>query len=138
MPRIVLSIAIAVALAGCASMMSGGRDQVTVAATAPGAQIYVDDVYAGPAPRVIQLDRARSAGRVVLVAPGYHPALVVVPRHISGWFLASMLMAGAFGMAADVMLGNERAFADDDLLVEMIPVGGPCGPCPAPLALAPR
>src|SRR5437016_2871537 len=91
-----------VCASGCASMMAGGPDHVPIATNPPGARVFVDDVYAGTTPGIVTLDREHSSGRIVVAAPGYYPALIVLDKHVNGWFWGNIVSFGWLGMLIDV------------------------------------
>lgn len=126
----------AVALSGCATIMAGGPDQVTVQSNPPGATVYVDDQPVGQTPMVVQLDRERSRGLIRVEAPGYQPIAIQRSKHINGWFWANLCIGGVIGIVVDLVTGDIKKFDDSPIIVNLAPAGyGPppaAGPAPAP------
>lgn len=120
----------AIALSGCATIMSGGPDNVSVQSNPPGANVYLDDQLVGQTPMVVSLDRAKSRGLLRVEADGYEPVALQRTKHINGWFWANLCFGGVIGIVVDLVTGDVKGFDDSPVTVSLTPAGPP----PAPMA----
>jgi uncharacterized protein YceK len=117
MKNLLLTAAIVVTLSGCASIMNGPTQSVTIKSTPEGAAISVtnkagEKVHTGTAPLTVALKR--SAGyfkpevyTVAFVKEGFAPKEVVITGTMSGWFIGNLLFGGLIGMlAVDPVTGS--------------------------------
>ena len=89
---------------GCATIIKGTRQRVSIFASPAGAQVTVYDdsgsvIISQQAPCTVKLRRGSgffSAGeyRVQVQAPGYAPAIVTISGSINGWYIIGNLFIG--------------------------------------------
>lgn len=94
-----------VVAAGCATIIHGSRQDVSVASTPTGAHVVVDGAQVGETPYVARLSRKeRHTVRVEL--DGYHPYEVAIRRSTSGWVWGNIVFGGLIGLAVDAITGG--------------------------------
>ena len=108
-------------LGGCATIMAGGPDQVSVSSQPAGASVYVDGQYVGATPTIVVLDREYSSGMIRVEAEGYQPVVVTRFRTINGWFWANLCIGGVVGIVVDLITGDVKRFDDSPVHVALSP-----------------
>lgn len=102
---------VALALSGCASIISGSTQDVVIHST-PGANYVVTNSYGNQVAggtvggdASAQMNLIRAAGyfsphsyKVKLSKPGYHPATVDIDSGLNGWYFANIVFGGVVGM----------------------------------------
>jgi uncharacterized protein YceK len=131
MKKLLLTGAFVMTLSGCASIINGPTQSVTIKSTPEGAAISVtnkagEKVHTGTAPLTVVLKR--SAGyfkpevyTVAFVKEGFTPKEVVITGTMSGWFIGNLLFGGIIGMlAVDPVTGSMYTLPDSvgETLVE--------------------
>lgn len=118
---VLLSVVLAVALSGCATLFAGGPDTVMVQSNPPGARVFVDDQLVGQTPMAVTLDRGVSRGLIRVEADGYQPVIVQRSKVINGWFWANLCLGGVIGMVIDAVTGDIKRFDDTPISVGLTP-----------------
>ena len=83
------ALAIAVATAGCATIVAGGPDHVPVNTNPPGAYVYVNGQVVGQTPVVVALDRHASESTIQIAMPGFQPIILTREKSFNGWTILS-------------------------------------------------
>jgi hypothetical protein len=123
-------VAMAVAMAGCATIMAGGPDQVPVATNPPGAYVYVNGQVVGQTPTVVALDRHQGEAQIQIYLPGFQPIVITRDKSLNTWTLANILL-GVWPIIIDVIDGDVQEFDNSAISLGLTPVG------PAPAAAPP-
>ncbi len=92
---------------GCASIVDGTRQDMTVTSVPSSASVFVDSRYAGVTPLVTRLSR-RAPHTVRVQAPTLEAQDSVVERRMNAWFWGNFLLSlpgVAFGMPIDALTG---------------------------------
>ena len=89
---------------GCATIIKGSRQSVSIFATPAGAQVTIYDdsgsvIVSQQAPCTVKLHRGSgffSAGeyRVQVEKPGYAPAIVTISGSVGGWYVVGNFFIG--------------------------------------------
>jgi hypothetical protein len=120
-------------ISGCATMLAGGPDHVSVATNPPGATVFVDNKPVGQTPAVVELDRAHSHGQLRIELPGFMPVTVVRDKVLNQWIWASFVMGGLIGIGIDIATSNATRFEDEPVAIGLTPSsGGAALPPPPP------
>ncbi len=123
MIRTSISLAVALALSGCASIFNGQTQSVVFQSEPTGASITVsnragEQVHSGTTPVTITLKRGAGYFKsevytIRLTKPGYSTKEVVVTGTMSGWYIGNILFGGLIGMlAVDPVTGGMYVFPD--------------------------
>jgi hypothetical protein len=92
-------------LAGCATILQGSRQQLSVASRPTGARVLVDGKEVGTTPVVAHLKRKdKHVVRVEL--QGYQPFEMPLARSTSGWVWGNLVFGGIPGLAIDAITGG--------------------------------
>jgi uncharacterized protein YceK len=123
MKKLLLAAAVVTTLSGCASIINGPTQSVTIKSTPEGAAISVtnkagEKIHTGTAPLTVVLKR--SAGyfkpevyTIAFAKEGFAPKEVVITGTMSGWFIGNLLFGGLIGMlAVDPVTGSMYTLPD--------------------------
>lgn len=96
----------ATTLTGCAGIMSGGSDRVTVASSEPGSRIYIDGQYIGIDRIRTDLDRGDDY-EIKVTKKGCKTAYQTTDTSLDGWIWANLLIDwGIISIPTDLISGN--------------------------------
>lgn len=110
------------ALSGCATIVNGTTQTLTVNTNVPGAQVSLNNVPIGVTPLIVSLRRGQE-GVLSVQAPGYQPFQAPITKRINGIFFANILIGGTFGSTTDYITGAMYAYEPDTYYVTLQPVG---------------
>lgn len=99
-----LPIFVAITLSGCATIMQGSKQGVSMGSSPPGAQITVDGQNMGVTPMVASLKR-NNTHVVRMSLPGYEPYEITLARKTSGWIWGNLAFGGIPGLIVDMATG---------------------------------
>jgi TolA-binding protein len=106
-------------LSGCASIMSGRSQKITVQADPPDARITIDGaVHHSPCqPEVNRMAKHN----IVVEKPGYKPCQFTPGRTMNGWVLGNILLGGIIGIIVDLATGSVASISDDEVRMVLVP-----------------
>jgi hypothetical protein len=105
-------------LSGCATVVNGTNQDVTIASTPSSAEVWVDSKYVGLSPTVVKL--ARSETHTVKIAlKGYLPYEVTLTKELSGWVFGNLVFGGLIGLAVDGITGSLYQLTPKQVQAEM-------------------
>lgn len=113
-------LALATCLAGCATLISGGPDEIPITTNPPGAYVYVDGQVVGQTPLVVTLDRKRSVGDIRIYYPGFMPVAMQRYKHFNLWTIGNFFI-GMFPIIIDFITGDWQAYDDDPIAIGLQP-----------------
>lgn len=100
----------ALALTGCASIISGTTDQVSLNSTPAGADFEIADenrllVHSGRTPSTVTLPKSdgyfdAQEYTVKFTKPGYEDQTATIGAGLNGWYIGNLLFGGLIGMLA--------------------------------------
>jgi hypothetical protein len=101
------AMCLTLALGGCASIMSGSTDQLTLNSTPNGANFLIKDengksVHHGSTPATVSLERGDGffdgqTYDVDFSADGYLPTTQKVDTTVNGWYVGNLAFGGILG-----------------------------------------
>jgi hypothetical protein len=102
---LLVALAVAAALPGCATIVGGHKDQlVHFESEPPGAAVVVDGDSRGVTPTDVPLSR-RQEHRVELDLPDCPPYVTTLKPGCNPWVLGNVFFGGLIGMAVDISTG---------------------------------
>lgn len=115
--------AIALALSGCASIISGGTQPVTIKSVPDGASVTVtnragEKIHNGTTPVTLTLNRGAGyfkseTYKVEVKKEGYEARQLDIVSTLNGWYIGNILFGGVVGMlAVDPATGAMYSFPD--------------------------
>lgn len=124
-------------LSGCATLMSGPTQQISINSNPEGANVTLDSHPLGTTPLVTSIKRGESK-TLVLTKEGYKPASATMESQTNGWVFwnAVFLTPGVLSTTTDSNTGAIRKYAPDRYMVTLVPGGA--GPLEATTALSPH
>ncbi len=98
-------IAIIIGLVGCASIMSGSKQEVSISSEPENAKIFVNGNQIGTTPSKILLKRGEKH-IIEIRANGYETYRISTSKTITGWFWGNLICGGLIGFVIDLATGN--------------------------------
>ena len=98
-------IAVAMILAGCATIMHGSRQNINFLSTPEGATVKIDGVNVGITPVAKELSR-KSEHTVEIILDGYEPFEMMIEQRVSGWLFGNIIFGGIPGLIIDLATGG--------------------------------
>lgn len=111
-----VAVVAVVAVAGCATIVSRGPDEIPLASEPQGADVAVNGHAAGRTPMILVLDRGSPAIVDVRLA-GYKPVTFTYETGFNPWTLGNIVMFPL--VLVDILDGNWRRFDDTPILVAL-------------------
>lgn len=121
MKKVLAAVTCAALASGCATLLAGGPDRVSVTSNVPGATVYLDNQPVGATPMIVVLDRDNSQGLIRIEAPGYNPVMMQRSKSINGWFWGNICLGGVVGMLIDAVTGDMHKFDGTPINVALTP-----------------
>jgi len=118
------ALALAILVAGCATILSGTKQEVSVSTTPPGAEVQVKTnggltVYSGTTPASCRLPRGREY-LVSIKMEGYKEQELYISREFNAWFIGNLLCGGVLGMVIDAVDGAMWNLDPDAIHIELV------------------
>jgi hypothetical protein len=141
--RAIGAIAI-LALGGCAAVVDGGHQEITVNTTPAGADCSLErnGVSVGRiqgAPSAVTIEKSKEDLTVVCKKDGYQEATYLDKSGLDGWIFGNILIGGLIGIGIDMASGSWNQY-DSPVNVTLLPVAakeGAVTPPPPPQAAEP-
>jgi hypothetical protein len=106
---------------GCASIISGSKQQMTFQSTPEGATVSVNGRLVGKTPISIQLDK-KSGQSLEFKKDGYQPVTMELTTHLDGWFWGNIILGGFIGSTTDGISGAVHEYSPSQYYVTLQPV----------------
>ena len=106
---------------GCATMMQGSMQHITVSSTPSGATVVVDGFQRLRTPAIIELSRKESH-RLEISLEGYHPETVEITKVGSNMVAANIIAGGLIGFAVDHSSGAAFRLVPEIVQVSLRPI----------------
>jgi hypothetical protein len=120
---------------GCASIMQGSTQQVSVTSVPPGATLIVDGFQRLKTPAVLELSR-KEPHRLEFSLEGYHPEVVDLRSVSSNMVAGNIIAGGLIGFAVDHSTGAAFRLVPEIVQVSLRPI--PSEPVTVPAASVSR
>lgn len=123
MRRTLAAGVVALGLSGCASIMNGSTQPVTIKSVPDGASVTVtnragEKIHNGTTPVTLTLNRGAGYFRsetykVEVKKEGYEPRQLDIVSNVNGWYIGNILFGGVIGLlAVDPATGAMYSFPD--------------------------
>jgi hypothetical protein len=109
---------IAVFASGCASIVSGTRQSVTINSNPPGAIVNINGQM-GMTPATFELKRNEHYN-VQIAKEGYQTQSMALSHIMNPWILGNVLLGGIIGLAVDLIDGAAYKHAPDNVMVTLL------------------
>lgn len=100
----VLLVSCALVIAGCATIVNGSSQQISIASKPSGAEVLIDGADVGDTPLTQKLSR-KDQHTIELKLDGYESESIIVNKGVSGWIAGNILFGGLIGLAVDAATG---------------------------------
>lgn len=111
-----------VALAGCASIISGRTQEVSFASNPEGVTVTVNGRILGKTPLTVNLQK-KSEQSLVFSKDGYKTLSMELETSINGWFWGNIVLGGLIGSTTDGITGSVYKYAPSQYMVTLEPDG---------------
>ena len=115
--KIALAIT-AVSLTGCASIMQGTKQNVSINSAPSNGTVYLNGAKIGVTPMSAQLSR-KKPNTIKIELPGYIPYEMAFSRSVSGWVWGNIVFGGLIGLIVDASTGGIYKLTPDQVNAEM-------------------
>lgn len=120
--KLAVVVILMIALAGCATIIHGGRQNISIKSNPGGATVTVNKVTV-TTPGVIKLSRFEPRMVLRFKKEGYKPAEVILARAVDGWLFGNVLIGGLIGIAIDFATGAAYQLTPKEVNVTLRPLG---------------
>lgn len=124
--HVVKVLVLGLTLGGCATIISGTAQMMTVNANVDGAQVHLiteaGEQLLGTTPLSTQVKRGQE-GTLRVSAEGYRPYQSALNKKINSVFWVNILMGGTFGSTTDYSTGAMYVYEPSTYMVTLQPVG---------------
>lgn len=111
-----------VALAGCASIISGRTQEVSFVSNPEGATVTVNGRIIGKTPLTVNLQKEKGQS-LVFSRDGYKTLSMQLETNIDGWFWGNIVLGGLIGSTTDNVNGSMYKYAPSQYMVTLEPDG---------------
>lgn len=105
-------------LTGCATILSGTTQNLTVNSNVSGADVYLNQTLLGKTPFTASIKRGQS-GLLRITAPGYQPYQISLDKKVAGMFWVNILSGGPYGSSTDYSTGAMYAYEPSTYMVSL-------------------
>jgi len=111
-------VGLALSLGGCATIIGGSNQNVSVNSNVDGAEVYLNEMLLGKTPLVTSIKRGQE-GVLRVTAPGYKPYQIALNKKISSLFWVNILSGGSFGSTTDYATGAMYEYEPSTYMVSL-------------------
>lgn len=111
-------LVLGLSLTGCATILGGKQQTITVNANVSGADVYLNQTLLGKTPLTAKVKRGQE-GVLRVTAEGYQPYQAALNKKISSLFWVNILSGGAFGSTTDYTTGAMYEYEPDTYMVTL-------------------
>lgn len=116
---ITLSVLILTMLStGCATIVSGSKQNVKFTSDPTAATIYIDEVEVGKTPFEIKLKR-KTEHHVMIKLDGYQTYQMNLTKKFNAWFIGNIALGGLIGIIVDPITGAMYKLTPKEINAEM-------------------
>lgn len=119
--RLVYGLVLALTVAGCATILSGTSQTISVNSNVDGAEVYLDGSLLGTTPLTATVQRPKQDGTLRVEAEGYRSYQQVWSKTINTMFWVNILSGGTLGSSTDYSTGAMYAYEPATLMVSLQP-----------------
>lgn len=121
-PLFALSLALALGLSCCATIVDAGPDMVPVQTTPPGARVALDGTAVGVTPCTVAMPRD-GEGVFSFELPGHKTAVLDREKVLHGWIFGNLVFGwlSPAGVAADLATSSQGKYSTDPIDVKLEP-----------------
>lgn len=111
----------AVLAAGCATIVKGAKQSITVSSNVDGAEVYLDGEKIGTTPYAGPV--SKNKGTLMVQKPGYKTTTVSLSKTLEPIFWGNIITGGTLGSITDFASGAAYQYAPASYQVDLKPEG---------------
>jgi uncharacterized protein YceK len=112
--KLLIVLLLTLVLSSCATIMTGTSSPLSINSNVRDSKIYVDGVYSGNAPIMVNLKTKRDHV-IKIEAEGYEPYMTVIKNKASGWVWGNLFFGGVVGLVIDFASGGLYVLEEDTI-----------------------
>lgn len=105
-------------MTGCATIMSGTRQEIRFNSHPGRAAVLIDEVEVGKTPFQIRLSRNRNY-QVMIMLEGYKTYEITLKRKFNAWYIGNIAFGGVIGLIIDPLTGAIYTLTPKEVNVEL-------------------
>lgn len=105
---------------GCASIVSGQKQQLTFNSEPADATVTINGAVVGKTPMTFMVDR-KSEVSVSFMKDGYKSQSLILSTTLNGWFWGNIVFGGFLGSTTDAASGAMHEYAPNQYFVTLVP-----------------
>lgn len=115
---ILCSLALTFLVSGCATIVSGSKQNVKFSSNPSTASIFIDEVEVGKTPFEIKLAR-KSEHSVMIKLEGYQTYQTNLTKKFNAWYVGNFLIGGLIGLIIDPITGAMYNLTPSEINAQM-------------------
>ncbi len=104
-------------LSGCASIVSGKKQDLAIRSNPPGADVLIDGTVAGTTPMITNLVRKRRH-EIQFKKDGYPDITKGTTRGFNWWYTGNIIFGGIIGLIVDPITGAMYKIKPQEIFVD--------------------
>jgi len=120
--RVLCSLAAMIFAAGCATIMNGTEQRISVSSVPSGAQVSVSGRTFGTTPVAVSLGR-KGNHTIKIELAGYKPYDIALSSTVSGWAWGNIVFGGPIGLAVDAVTGGLYVITPESVTASLVKSG---------------
>ncbi len=113
-------LALGLTIGGCATIINGSRQTITVNSNTDGAQVYLKDSLLGKTPLTASIKRGQT-GVLKVTKDGYTPYSIALNKKVTSMFWVNIFSGGTFGSTTDYATGAMYEYEPSTYMVSLQP-----------------
>ena len=118
--QLVSALVLGLTVGGCATILGGSSQILTVNANVDGAEVYLNETLLGTTPLTATIKRGQT-GVLRVRAEGYSPYQIALNKKINTLFWVNILSGGSFGSSTDYSTGAMYEYEPSTYMVSLQP-----------------
>lgn len=119
MLRIIAAAAAVIMAAGCASIVTGNTQNITISSDPAGASIILNGAEMAKTPATIDVPRKSGGLTFQIKKDGYKPMSVTTTTALEPWFFGNIVLGGLIGSTTDAASGSVVRYSPDAYFVTL-------------------
>ena len=111
-------LGLTLAFTGCATILGGSSQTLTVNANVEGAEVFLNEQLLGVTPLIANIERGQE-GLLRVTAEGYQPYQIALNKKITSLFWVNILSGGGFGSTTDYATGAMYEYEPSTYMVSL-------------------
>ena len=107
-------------LSGCATIIKGKNQPLSVNSNVEGAEVYLNDTKIGVTPLTANVLRKKEAGVLLVRKEGYKDHKIIIDTTVEPVFWVNILSGGVLGSTTDFSSESMFKYAPSTFYVELI------------------